>query len=216
MSKIIGIVGSARKKGNTDLLVDKVLSGAEACGVEIEKIYLSDLQFQGCIGCEGCLRTRRCVLKDDMQTLYEKLNAAHGWVLGSPTYFYNVSALMKMFIDRLYVYEVFDVSDRSVWLSPAEVLGAKYAVTVAVCEQKDEADMGFTSEAMRLALQAVGVRSVENLKVLHLFQKGEALRHETLLQNAYNAGEKLAKTVALADTVRLDNNASKGMYTATT
>ncbi len=198
MNKILGLVGSARKGGNTDLLVSEVLKGAENEGATAEKIYLSDLDFKGCIGCEGCQKTRKCVLKDDMQGIYAKLEAADGWVLGSPTYFYNVSALTKMFLDRLYAYEVFDEGDRSVWLSPFEVQGLKYAVTVAVCEQEDVSDMGFASEAMQMSLQAVGVRSVQNMKVLHLFQKGEANKHESILQNAQRAGAKLSKTIALA------------------
>lgn len=202
MLKIVGIIGSPRKKGNTDTLVNSVLDGCKEYGAKIEKIYLSDLNYKGCIGCEGCKKTGKCVIKDDMQIVYDKINNADGIVLGSPTYFYNVTGLTKMFMDRLYAYDFFDETDRSVWLSPNEVFGIKYAVTVAVCEQETEDNMGFTSDAMDLTLKAVGIRPVENIKALYLFKQGEANNHKQLLEKSKNAGIKLAKTILLAQKVK--------------
>lgn len=200
--KIIGIIGSPRKKGNTDTLVDLVLQGACENGAEIEKIYLSDLNFKGCTGCEGCKKTCKCVVKDDMQMVYKKIDEADGIVLGSPTYFYDVTGLTKMFMDRLYAYEVFDESDRSVWLSPNEVFGIKYAVTVAVCEQETADNMGFTSDSMDMTLKAVGWRPVENVKALFLFKRGEANGQTELMKTAKKAGVKLAKTIVLANDIK--------------
>ena len=116
--KVLGIVGSPRKKGNTDILVEAVLSGANSMGTETEKIYLADYQFKGCTGCEGCSKTYDCVINDGMQEIYNKIEEADALVLGSPTYFYNVTGITKLFLDRLFKYEIFDDDDRSVWLSP--------------------------------------------------------------------------------------------------
>lgn len=204
--KIVGIIGSPRKNGNTDTLVSSVLKGAYEYGAETEKIYLSDLNFKGCIGCEGCKKTGKCVIKDDMQMVYKKMNEADGIVLGSPTYFYNVTGLTKMFMDRLYAYNFFDETDRSVWLSPNEIFGMKYAVTVAVCEQETADNMGFTSDTMDLTLKAVGWRPVENVKALYLFKKGEANNHTDLIEKSKNAGNKLAKTILLAKKVKTSFN----------
>lgn len=195
---ILGIVGSARKGGNTDTVVDAILTSSKECGAQVEKIYLSDLDFKGCIGCGSCEKDMKCILKDDMQEVYSKINKADGLVLGSPTYFYNVSGLMKMFIDRLYAYEIFDKEYRSVWVGAHEVLGRKYAVTAAICEQETIEDMGFASEAMSMALSAVGIRSVENMKILHLFKKNEAGKNEKVLESSKMAGVKLYKTIELA------------------
>ncbi len=207
MYKILGIVGSPRKNGNTDILIDNALLGVSYNdNFTTEKVYLSDLNFKGCTGCEGCAKTNKCVVKDDMQIVYEKIDSVDAIIFGSPTYFYNVSSLAKMFMDRLYAYEVFDPSDRSVWLSVNEVVGIKYAATIAVCEQQNEYDMGFTSEAMSMTLSAVGFRCVENLKVLHLFKKGEASKNELAILNAQKAGDKLAKTVILAHSTKRSYN----------
>ncbi len=137
-------------------------------------------------------------MRDGMQSIYDKLDEADGVVLGSPTYFYNMSSLTKAFIERLYCYDVFDEKDRSVWLSPGDLHGVKYAVTVAVCEQSKAEDMGYTSPAMDRSLQAVGYRITDSLKVLHLFEKGEAEKHQEILREAFLAGEKLGKTLLLA------------------
>ncbi len=202
MHKVLALVGSPRKNGNTDILVDAVLEGVVSEGLEIEKIYLGDINFDGCIGCEGCRKTCRCIIKDDMQEIYAKLEASKGLILGSPTYFYNVSALTKKFIDRLYAYDIFDPQDRSVWLSPNEVFGLKYAVSVAVCEQEDIADMGVTSDVMTKTLSAVGYRTVAAIKGLHAFKKGEICAQKDILQDAHKAGAKLGKTIALAEYLR--------------
>ena len=113
-----------------------------------------------------------------------------------------MSSLTKAWLERLYCYDVFGDSDRSVWLSLGEVTGIKYAVTVAVCEQNDVKDMGYTSLAMDKALQAVGFRVVESVKALHLYKKGDCEKQKEILEEAAFAGEKLGKTILLADRVR--------------
>jgi len=203
--KIIGIVGSSRKNGNTDILVKKVLEGAKQSGAEVEVLYLSDYNIIDCLGCEGCAKTNKCVIKDDMHIIYEKLDESDGLVLGSPTYFYNVSGRVKVFMDRLYQYEVFDDNDRSVWSSVNELNGIKYAVTVAICEQESIEDMGVTSLVMEKTLNAVGWRSVANLKAIHLFKKGEADNYSKTLEEAENSGIKLVKTIKLKEKIQKGN-----------
>ena len=194
---VLGIVGSSRKSGNTDLLVQKVLAGAQSQGLETRMLFLSDFQISHCCGCEKCRRLLRCTVDDGMQEIYPLLEQAKGLVLGSPTYFYNVSGLTKSFIDRLYCYEFFDKRDRSVWLGLNEVAGIKYAVTVAVCEQEKEEDMGFASEAMHLALKAVGYRVIEDVKAFHAFLKGDVNQQPEVLERAFASGKKLAQTLHL-------------------
>lgn len=199
--KVLGIVGSYRREGNTDVLVQKVLEGVSRHDIETECIFLPDYAFVDCQGCEECRAHFKCVLQDDMQKIYPLLEKADALVIGSPTYFYNVTAIMKSFLDRLYCYDVFDEDDRSIWLSLNELMGLKYAVTVSVCEQDNENDMGYTSLIMSKSLEAVGYRVVHNVKALHLFAKGEAVRDKDALNHALLAGVKLAKTLKLKDAV---------------
>lgn len=201
--KIVAIVGSRRKKGNTSILVQEALKPIRAAGVETKLIFLGDYQINSCNGCEGCKDSMCCIQKDDMQQIYPLLLEADGLILGSPTYFYNVSADMKLFIDRCYCLDVFDEEDRSVWISINDVLGRKYAAVIAVCEQQREEDMGFAPEAMVRSLEALGYRVVETVKALNLFAAGEALKNNSVLQAAERAGEKLLKNIRLKEKIDL-------------
>lgn len=195
--KILGIIGSKRKTGNTSCLVQTALKAAQKKGAETELIFLGDYSIKDCTGCEGCKDTLKCVINDDMQKIYPLLLEADGIILGSPTYFYNISADMKAFIDRCYCFEIFAEDDRSCWMGVNEVLGGKYAVVIAVCEQHDENDMGFTPAAMSKPLEALGYRVVDTVRVLGLFKTGEAAQNNQALERSRQAGEKLAKIIAL-------------------
>ncbi len=200
--KVLGVVGSYRKGGNTDLCVQAVLEGVRAKGIETQLIYLSDYQFSDCKGCEGCQKGHRCVVQDDMQKLYPLLLKADGLVLGSPTYFADMTAITRSFINRLYCWLFFDKADRSVWAGLHEITGSKCAVTVAVCEQATSEDIGFTSKGMGVALGYVGYRIVEAVIALNLFEKGVVKEKPQQLENARAAGEKLANTLLLKQHVK--------------
>ncbi len=195
--KILGIVGSRRKKGNTSLLVQEALKPFQEQGMETNLVFLGDYEIVDCNGCESCRETLKCVVDDDMQKIYPLLQEADAVILGSPAYFYNVTADVKAFIDRCYCHEVFDQEDRSVWVSVSEALGGKYAVVIAVCEQEKEEDMGYTAVVMEKSLEALGYRVVSTVKALKLFAPGEALKDVKALQDAGQAGEKMLKTLQL-------------------
>lgn len=93
---LIGIVGSPRK-GGTYYMIETVL---KASGKEYEIINLSDCEITQCCGETRCLGVGKCKVDDYMSELCEKLRNSEGIVLGSPTYFSNVSGLMKVFMDR--------------------------------------------------------------------------------------------------------------------
>jgi multimeric flavodoxin WrbA len=98
MTTVLGICGSARKKGNTATLLREILN---ATGLESELVFLSDLTIGFCTGCLSCVKNRGvCIKDDDMQGLLGKMIAAQAIVLGSPNYYYDVSGLMKNMIDR--------------------------------------------------------------------------------------------------------------------
>jgi multimeric flavodoxin WrbA len=98
--KVLGIYGSPRKKGNTDQILDNVLEGARSAGAEIETVYVRDLNMSGCIECGGCDKTGKCVVEDDMQSVYPMFERAGIVFLSSPIFFYDVTAQAKALIDR--------------------------------------------------------------------------------------------------------------------
>jgi multimeric flavodoxin WrbA len=100
MKKILGIVGSPRKKGNTDVLVSTLLESARGEGALIDKIYLGDLRIRECDGCHVCWQEKQCPKKDDMNDIFPKIEESDVIVFGTPVYWYGPTALMKAFIDR--------------------------------------------------------------------------------------------------------------------
>ncbi len=100
MVRVVGIMGSPRIGGNTDILLDAALEGARDAGADVEKVILEKLDMRGCRECESCFRTGKCVVKDDMQRIYALLDEADVLILASPIFFSGLTAQTKMVIDR--------------------------------------------------------------------------------------------------------------------
>ena len=102
--KILAVVGSPRKGGNTDTLVDRIVAGTKQERAKVEKVYLNDLTLRGCQACNRCRKDidDPCVLDDDMPPLHEKLRACDALIIGTPIYYFGPSAQAKLFLDRWY------------------------------------------------------------------------------------------------------------------
>ncbi|AEG18299.1 flavodoxin family protein [Methanobacterium paludis] len=100
MVKIIGIVGSPRKDGNTAYLVKTALKSAEEMGAATELINIALMDVEPCIACDICKTMGECGIYDDMREVMEKLMDADGIIMGSPVYFGGVTSQMKMLMDR--------------------------------------------------------------------------------------------------------------------
>lgn len=104
MSKnILILVGSPRKNGNTEALVNAFIEGAPAAGHQTDKLLLSNLNIHCCLGCDYCTRNRgKCIQKDDMEIVYTKMRKSDVVVFASPLYYWGLSAQLKTVIDRFY------------------------------------------------------------------------------------------------------------------
>lgn len=98
--KCLGIAGSPRKGGNTELLLNEALAGAAEAGAETEMIKLRYFRHAGCIGCDGCFKEGKCVVQDDMQQIYPKLLAADRIILAAPIFSMGMNAQTKAMVDR--------------------------------------------------------------------------------------------------------------------
>jgi multimeric flavodoxin WrbA len=98
--RVLGIYGSPRKGGNSDMLLDEALKGAQSVGAEVSSLHCGDLSISGCLECGGCDESGVCVVEDDMQPVYDRLVEADVIILASPIFFYSVPAQTKALIDR--------------------------------------------------------------------------------------------------------------------
>src|SRR5512135_3498611 len=100
--KILGIMGSPRKGGNTDILLDLALGEAERNGAVTNKIFLKDKSIAPCTGCMECTKTGECVIHDEMEDVYSGMLESDGIIWGTPVYFWSMSSHTKVAIDRTY------------------------------------------------------------------------------------------------------------------
>lgn len=99
--KVVGIVGSPRKNGNTEYLVRIALDEISKQDIDVELITLHDKKINYCIGCDYCKKNNECYIDDDMKILTKKVKEADGIIMSSPVYFGDMTGLAKSFIDRL-------------------------------------------------------------------------------------------------------------------
>jgi len=102
--KVVTLLGSPRKKGNSTTLASQIIKGAESNGAAVDTVFLNRLKIKPCQGCYGCQKpdAKGCVVDDDMQTIYPKLREADRWIIASPVYWFSMSAQTKLFMDRCF------------------------------------------------------------------------------------------------------------------
>lgn len=98
---LLGLIGSPRRGGSTELLVQAVLAAAEDAQAHTHAVRLGDLTIGECDGCHACWKGKVCPRHDDMNSLYGDIAAADAIVFGTPVYWYGPTALMKALVDRL-------------------------------------------------------------------------------------------------------------------
>lgn len=96
----IGIVGSPRKGGNTELLMTHTLKAIAEEGIETELVSLAGRDIRPCTACMACRGTEKCSIDDDLMPIYEKMRAADAIIIGSPVYFQGPTGLVRAFLER--------------------------------------------------------------------------------------------------------------------
>jgi multimeric flavodoxin WrbA len=113
--KAIGIVGSPRKNGNTEIFTNHTLKSIEEEGLDTELVRLADLDIQPCNACGICQKEEWCPIEDDLFPLYKKLKEVEAIILASPVYFGSATAQLKAFMDRTgYISRPYRSFDRKV------------------------------------------------------------------------------------------------------
>ncbi len=185
MSKSILILkGSPREKGNSATLAAQVFAGAKEGGAQVENVYLHGMDIRPCDACDFCQEGDvGCVVKDDMQSLYPKLEQADAIVIASPIYWFTISAQIKLCIDRWYALES----------SQGSALKGKQLGVVLVYGDTDLYTSGGINaiHTFESITRYIGMDMVE---VVHgsAMDVGDAEKQPKLLERAYKLGQKLA------------------------
>jgi multimeric flavodoxin WrbA len=183
MAKILAVIGSPRRGGNTDILVSKIVEGAAGVGTSVETIHLGDLHIRECDGCHACWHGRPCSKADDMLPLYAKIAAADTVVFGTPVYWYGPTALMKAFIDR-FVYFNCEAN--------RPMVRGKRAVVAVVLEETQEETWRPVIEFFGRSLAYLEMDPAGTIVAPGVGEKGAMRRQSERLEEAYRLGGRLA------------------------
>ncbi len=188
MAKVLGIAGSPRKGGNSDLLLDGFLEGTRSSGHQVEKIYVSELNISPCDENNSCHKTGECRIKDDMQSLYQKLLEANCLVVSTPTFFMGVPAQLKVMIDRCQaLWAKRFILNKSLREDNKERCGFLLATAGL---DKDKAFIG-TKETIKAFFYILGFQYKGELLFSGIDKKGEIRKRKDALEKARKAGENI-------------------------
>lgn len=193
MVRIVAIYGSPRRKGNTSVLLKRAVQGARDAGAHVEEVVLRDLKISPCLEIYGCKQTGRCVIKDDFQGVYDQLMACQGLMLGTPIFFYTVSAQTKTLMDRCQSLWV-----KKYWLEKAPFGKRDFKrkglfISVGATEGKKLFDG--TLLTVRYFFDPLDMELWRALLYRGLDLEGDVLKHPEYLEEAYQAGRELCRSI---------------------
>ena len=188
--KILGIMGSPRIKGNSDILLDEALKGAQSQQVEIERIVVDKLKIAPCREYYVCLKDGNCAIKDDMDAIYPKLLEADGIIVASPIFFYSVSAQLKMLIDRC----------QALWarkyILKQNISGSgRKGAFIAVGATRGAKLFEGSVLTVKYFFEAINVEYSDELLLKGVDKRGEIKENPDALSGAYELGKKLALSI---------------------
>lgn len=186
--RVLGIMGSPRIKGNTDLLLDEALKGAKSKGAEVEKIIVDKLKIAPCREYYRCMRDGNCAIRDDMDGIYPKLLEADVVIVASPMFFYGLTSQVKALIDRCQA-----LWARKYILKQDLPHAGRKGAFIAVGATKGKQLFDGSILTVKYFFQSIGVKYTEELLVRGVDKKGEIREHTTALSDAFELGRKLAK-----------------------
>jgi multimeric flavodoxin WrbA len=184
LKRVLILAASPRKNGNSTILALKAAEGVKAEGGEADVVEIGHLKIAPCNACDSCLTKPEagCVIKDDMQPLYQKIRAAQGIIFATPVYWFNMSAQMKLVIDRAYA-----IQDKEYFAFTGKDVGVilTYGDVDVFASGGVNALRSFQDICSFVKANLVGtVYGTAN-------KAGEVQTNRELLQKAYDLGKKL-------------------------
>ena len=187
--KVLGISGSPRRGGNTDLLLAEVLKGARSCGAETKTVFLNDLCYITCQHCDACFEAGACKYDDDMQMVYRELASAERIVLASPVHFGGVSAQTKAMMERC----------QSLWarkyilkVPPLGDSRPRWGLFISVGGRQTQNAFAPSIDEVKAYFASLDIIYAGELVFAGIDGKGEITKHPRALEQANAIGRKLA------------------------
>lgn len=175
MKKVLILSASPRKGGNSDILCDRFADGATEAGNKVEKISLYDKKIGFCRACYACFKTGKCVLRDDMDWILDKMQNADVIVVSTPTYFLTMNGMLKCTIDR--------------FLPKWQELGG-HDVYFIITGHDGKRGLRLVGEELTQIFENLGNRVMGIVWGENVWQKGEVLETKAM-EEAYQTGRMI-------------------------
>ena len=187
--KGLGIAGSPRRGGNTDLLLQQVMLGAGRQGAEAKIVILDELNIVPCCHCDKCLPAGKCVIEDDMQWLSQELREADYFILAPPIFFMGVTAQVKAMVDRC----------QALWIIKyvlnlpvaSNSFGERKGLFISVGGKKLSNLFSPAIATVKSWFATLDISYAGDLLFSGIEERGAITKHPTALPEAFLAGQKL-------------------------
>jgi len=188
--KVLGIAASPRINGNSDILLQKALEGAESAGARTEYIRLAELNIAPCIECNRCYKTGSCQTRDDFQVVISKILDAERLIFATPVFFMTVCAQAKLLIDRCQCLWARKV----VLKKPLETTGTqpRCAMVIAVGGSGSKKMFESVRLTMKSWFDVLDLHYSRGLFVNRVDKPGDVERHPAAMSRAFRLGQELA------------------------
>jgi multimeric flavodoxin WrbA len=189
MNKIVAFMGSPRKKGNVDTIIDEIIKGVNANNVYVKKYYLNDMNIKGCQGCLYCRKNPTCAFKDDMVEVYEDIKDAEYVIIGTPVYICQVSAQTKLLLDRFYPLTEIDKAKHTPRFGQKKL--------IMVYTQAAPFSFLFKKYFRYTAkhLKGMGLNHYKTIIATKAFERNSTKSNSKILKKAYNLGLKISSNL---------------------
>ncbi|MGD0919822.1 MAG: flavodoxin family protein [Thermodesulfobacteriota bacterium] len=189
--KVLGLFGSPRRGGNTDLLLEEALKGAQIEGAKVEGLHLADFDIMPCRECLKCFNDGQCIILDDMQKIYPKLLEADLIILASPVFFYGVTGWAKALIDRCQALwsRKYILKDGSLGKEGKRRKG----FLISVGGTKGQRVFEGAILTAKYFFDVLNAEYVGELLFREVDAKGEILKHPEALRQAFETGRRLVQ-----------------------
>ncbi len=189
MKKIVALLGSPRANGNSSAIAGRFMETAKKYGGETKTYSLNKMKFRGCQACMMCKeKLDRCALKDDLEPVLDEIRDADVLVLASPVYFADITAQMKMFIDRTYSYYVPDFMNNPV---PGRLHPGKQLVFIQTQAQPEENFFNDIYPKYEFFFQFLGFKDNHLIRAVGVNDEGDAEKQESIMKHAEDLAAKI-------------------------
>ncbi|MFC1915480.1 flavodoxin family protein [Chloroflexota bacterium] len=187
MKRVVIVLGSPRKKGNSTILAQKAADGVRAAPADARLFHLHDMNIRPCNACDSCLQEKNdgcCSIDDDMQMLYPELRQANALIIASPIYIFTVTAQIKLFLDRC----------RPLWESSHNIFKGMPIGILLTYGDTDPFNSGAVNAIRTLqdACTYLGAH-IAGMVYGSASEAGEIRANKELLDKAYSLGKQLGQ-----------------------